>query len=394
MHLRIFAANPTRKPNAAANSADAPVSGINKEKNMKYWYDKIVLQPCTACNLNCTYCYLPGRDRQKVMDVMVAKELARQLKEDVESFPRKIDLIWHGGEPLTTGVEKFTHLLEQFEDLFNNGFINHIIQTNGTLINDSWCQIFKKYKFKVGVSIDGDMDLNENRVDWRGQPSFEKVVQGLNFLKKNAISFNVIAVLSKSGIRKAHDFYNFFEELGCSYLNINLEEKEGINSNPSIIEFSDAKTFWSDLFKIWSEKQSLRIREFDRTLSWINTVCNGTVLNKEKRYSNIWPTISINGDFCVLSPELLTVDKKFIVGNILDRPLKSYVEDFENIWYLKEYEKGRIKCSGSCEYFSYCGGGYASNKYHENKNIDSTTTNYCKNSKIALVDATMEYFLT
>lgn len=57
------------------------------------------------------------------------------------------------------------------------------IQTNGTLIDDEWCEIFKTGDFLVGLSLDGDETANVNRVDKDGNPTFQKVVAAAKLLQ-------------------------------------------------------------------------------------------------------------------------------------------------------------------------------------------------------------------
>ncbi len=360
----------------------------------KYWYNQIVLQPCTACNINCNYCYLKGRNRQTLMSKEVANILAMQLAEDVTTKPRKIELIWHGSEPLTTGIQHFTDLLSSFDNLFAKGYIRHSIQTNAILINEEWCKLFSKYKFNIGVSIDGTEEMNQNRVDWAGKTTFKKTLNGIKKLKEYNIPFDIIAVVSKSGIHKAKEFYNFFKNLGLRHLNINIEEKEGVNQNPSFIDYEDAKEFWAELFIEWQQNSNfIRVREFDKVIRWLGTVTNNNKKIEQHTKVNIWPTIATNGDICVLSPELITFDTKFIIGNILNSTLMSYIEQCNTIWYLRDYENGRKKCSETCDYYSFCGGGYASNKYHENNTMNSAETTYCKNARKALIDGVLPIVL-
>src|SRR5688572_19475467 len=97
----------------------------------------IVVQPTTFCNLNCRYCYLPNRHKQLLMDIEVAKALADQISS--WELIRPVCLIWHGGEPLATGMNYFESLIQPFRTLMEAGRVIHEIQTNATLITNEWC---------------------------------------------------------------------------------------------------------------------------------------------------------------------------------------------------------------------------------------------------------------
>ncbi|MFJ6616564.1 radical SAM protein [Kitasatospora sp. NPDC091335] len=128
----------------------------------------LVVQPTGFCNLDCTYCYLPGRDNKSPMPAAVAEAVARSASELVGRHRKPLGLIWHAGEPLALGRPRFTELLQPFEELRRKGLLEHAVQTNATLIDDEWCDLLTEYGFRVGVSIDGPADLTARRTDRKG----------------------------------------------------------------------------------------------------------------------------------------------------------------------------------------------------------------------------------
>ncbi|KKQ74236.1 MAG: Radical SAM domain-containing protein, partial [Candidatus Woesebacteria bacterium GW2011_GWB1_38_5b] len=116
-------------------------------------FNSVVMQPVTVCNLDCEYCYLPSRHQNLKMLPWVAENVAQAIADQDSSDP--VSIIWHAGEPLATGLRHFRNLLAPFETLREEGKIVHRIQTNGTLINAKWSDLFQEFEFRVGVSIDG-----------------------------------------------------------------------------------------------------------------------------------------------------------------------------------------------------------------------------------------------
>jgi uncharacterized protein len=107
------------------------------------------------------------------------------------------------------------------------------------------------------------------------------------------------------------------------------------------------------------------------------------------------PTIAYNGDVVLVSPEFLGITplskySTFIVGNILSTSLSKIINEGLESTYIKDYVAGMRKCKVDCEYFGYCRGGDASNKYFELGSLDVTKTNHCKHTKMKLVDAVLE----
>ncbi|MGH3802006.1 MAG: radical SAM protein, partial [Pseudonocardiaceae bacterium] len=142
--------------------------------------DTIILQPTSLCPLACTYCYLPERHFKQDMAPAVAAAVAAGIQPDWAP----IEVVWHGGEPLAIGRARFAELLEQFEPLRQVGRVQHKVQTGATLITDAWCELFERYEIGVGVSIDGPRSANHHRVDRAGRPMFDRIVAGIDTLKR------------------------------------------------------------------------------------------------------------------------------------------------------------------------------------------------------------------
>lgn len=365
----------------------------------KFSFHNVVLQPTTACNLNCSYCYVPDRDKNFKMSPKIASRVADIIKLSQSTYKRKIVIVWHSGEPLVTGHKHFTNLLEPFEELRMEGLVEHNVQTNATLIDDEWCEILKKYKFQIGVSIDGYGQLNNKRLNWGGKETINASLRGIDLLKKHNISFGVISVVGAHNNLDVKAFYDFFSNLGCRKLNINIEEKEGANLENSTIGYQEAYKFWSELLNAWYDDPRIVVREFDELMSFLNgtlEITEGLINKRNNRPTNVWPTVSFDGDIVLLSPELMSVPnlqerQRFIIGNIHDNDILSKINNVENLEYYQEYSKGADKCRESCAYYPFCGGGQASNKYYEHGTLNTTETQYCINKKKSLIDAFVDF---
>jgi len=351
----------------------------------------IVLQPTSICNLNCRYCYLPGRREINHMSPQVTTAIATSL----ENVNQETQILWHGGEALASGIGRFTKLIEPFEHLRSIGKIRHSVQTNGTLISDKWCEFIKHYNMGVGVSIDGPRVSNARRVDWNNNPAFDRTISGIRKLQEHTIPFRVIAVVSEINATDTDAFYEFFRKLGCENLAINVEEQEGLNRHSHIMLESGARQFWKNLFQSWAASPDLAIREFDRVIAWMRAT---TATNPEEHARamkpDMWPTISTSGDVVVLAPELMAARpkemKRFVVGNVLEKPLTAIMKDAREAWYAQEYRIGVNECRKTCPYFSFCGGGHASNKYYETGSFAVTETRHCRNYDMSLVEGVLD----
>ena len=165
-----------------------------------------VLKITECCNLACKYCYMfRGGDfsfkhKPKLMSIEIAHKAILRAKEHCLKHKLKnFNFVLHGGEPLIAGKKFILDFTTYAKKVFKDTDINVIVglQTNGTLIDEEWCNIFKKCHINVGISIDGKKeDHDKNRVDLSGRGTFDRVINAINLCKKNNIELGVLSVLN------------------------------------------------------------------------------------------------------------------------------------------------------------------------------------------------------
>jgi uncharacterized protein len=305
-----------------------------------------------------------------------------------------IQILWHCGEPLAVGYDYFCKLIAPFAELEKKGQIVHAIQTNATLIDRRWCEFFKEHNFQVCLSLDGPVWANHNRVDWSGKASYSRIIRGINHLKEAGIPFSAIAVVNHTSLDRAAEIYNFFVELGCRNLCINIEEQVGVNLNPEIGNGAAVRQFWRDLFKCWREEQQISIREFTVFYEWWNTFgANELATLSEQSAIYLYPTVGWQGDVVLLSPEFLGMESEryhnFVVGNLYQETLPQILHRAKTTEYVQDFIRGKQECRTTCPYYTICRGGYASNKYFELGTTAGTETEACRNSRKYLQEAVL-----
>src|ERR1051325_1191467 len=173
----------------------------------------LILQGTPFCNINCRYCYLPDRDNTGRMTVETVQAVIDRLHEST-LLRGPLLINWHAGEPLVLPVKFYEERMPLFDKLTHAGIpVTHSLQTNGMLISDAYCDLFKAYEVKVGVSIDGPAFIHDAQRQLRnGQGSHASTLRGLQKLQVHHISFNAICVLSDLSVRYPDDVYQFFKD--------------------------------------------------------------------------------------------------------------------------------------------------------------------------------------
>jgi uncharacterized protein len=348
----------------------------------------VVMQPTTLCNLDCAYCYLPFRGEDRQMPVAVAEAVAASVNRWARTS--RFSMVWHGGEPLATGREHFARLLAPFD-----ADVEHHVQTNATLIDDDWCDFFTEHRVRVSVSVDGPPARNGERVNRAGKPAYDRIMRGIDTLRRRDIGFSALCVVGRPEPGLATELYDYFLDLGCDVLGINVEELEGVNKRANRHPAAAVTGFWTELVAAWRRDPRIHLREVEWSLRYVSAVLDGTADSVLPRQLDPIPTVAQDGSVVLLSPELAGFSDArygdFTSGNVLSTPLGEILAGAADTPWIAEFLTGVEQCRASCPYFGFCGGAHAANRYFEHGRFDVTETDHCRNSKMRLLEGVLDH---
>lgn len=212
-----------------------------------------VIKPTHICNLSCTYCY----NEDERAPIMSEATLERTVLETIrfartQGDMRAVDFIWHGGEPLVAGIDFYRKAIACAVD--QDLRIDHTVQTNGILIDDTWATFFKQHGVRVSVSIDGPAAINDKTRQYRnGKGSFRNITRGIACLRRHEIPFGVCVVISKANVHLVDDIYEFlvdqklpFNVIPLTRSGAGLSNFDDVGITPN--EYADA---WIRMFDRW-----------------------------------------------------------------------------------------------------------------------------------------------
>src|SRR5499426_2697846 len=190
----------------------------------------LVLQPTPFCNLDCTYCYLPDRsNRKRMRPEVLERTFARVAESDLVSRPYTV--VWHAGEPMVLPAAFYEAAFATAARFAHpeHGIV-HSFQTNATLIDEHWCDLFLRFDVRVGVSVDGPAFLHDARRTTRsGRGTHSRVMRGIDALRRAGVPFHVITVLTREALDYPDEIHAFYVEHGIEHVGFNVEEIEGPN---------------------------------------------------------------------------------------------------------------------------------------------------------------------
>lgn len=357
----------------------------------------VMLKPAGAhCNLACKYCYYleknklyPTAQRHLMSDEML--ELFTREYIEAQTM-NQVLFTWHGGEPLLRSIDFYRKALSLQQKYAGGRCIDNVIQTNGTLLTDEWCEFFAQNHWLVGISIDGPQpDHDHYRLTAAGKPSWKKVMQGIKLLKKQGVEWNAMAVVNAYNANHPLEFYRFFKENGCQFLQFtpiverltrhedgrtlaSLADKNEISLSEASVAPEQWGYFLCAIFDEWVRKDvgKIFVEIFDCTLAnWMGISPGICAYSKECGHAGV---MEHNGD--VYSCDHF-VFPEYKLGNIRDHSL------IDMLYGEQQQEFSRLKHSSlprqckECDMEFACHGECPKNRFMKDKYGDSGLNYLC-----------------
>lgn len=225
---------------------------------------QVFVKPVGAsCNLACNYCYYLDKNQlfaesgiQRMADNILETYITQHIQTSSE---QTIFFSWHGGEPTLAGLNYFRRIVQlQQKCRPENRIVLNGIQTNGTLLDDTWCQFLKKENFIVGISLDGPEQFHSaNRLRKDGKSSFNEVIRGFRLLKTYEIPCEILCVVNAQNVNYPLEVYRFFKSLNAEFLTfIPLVERLSPENDQVSERTVQAKDFGEFLCVVFDEWQT------------------------------------------------------------------------------------------------------------------------------------------
>lgn len=341
-----------------------------------------MLKPAgSLCNLRCKYCYYLEKSQLYQQDknhVITDALLEKFIKDYIESqISPEVLFTWHGGETLMRPIAFYEKALELQKFYGRGRHIENCIQTNGTLITEEWCKFFKKNAFLVGVSIDGPQEFHdEYRKTAGGGPSFQKVMKGIRLLNKHGVEWNALAVVNDFNVDYPLDFYHFFKEIGCHYIQFTpiverivtrsdgLTLAPGMTEGGEITDFSVTPEQWGDflctIFDEWvrNDVGNYYVQLFDATLAnWVGVTPGICSMSENCGHAGV---MEYNGD--VYSCDHF-VYPEYKLGNLKEKTLYEMMNSAKQMEFAKNKKQRLPQQCKECKFLFACHGECPKNRF-------------------------------
>jgi uncharacterized protein len=369
--------------------------------------NQLIIQGTSQCNLNCSYCYIPEKDRRTKQKISL--DTTNQIFQKVLQsclVGQELQILWHSGEPLVAPISFYEACETQLLRHNTKGIhLTKTFQTNGTLLTKKWINFIKKHQYTISISCDGPAFLhNTHRQTWDNKPTHDRVLAGIQQLHDHQIPFSGLCVLTKESLNYPDEIFQFFKDHHFTGIGFNIEETECFNTHSKLLNSTDYPTlltqykqFMLRMNQLSEQYPTCRIREIEHTKTKLKQatknphyVFQPDVITPLKAL-----TIDTNGEMSTFCPEMLGGVPDLSIGNIHTIDRLEEVFTHPNLIRLRQsIQTGVTNCQSSCDYFRLCGGGRPGNKYFETGTFESTETRACNFHVKALVDSVLDNYAT
>lgn len=346
------------------------------------------LRVAASCNLDCDYCYVfKHRDRSwEKMPALMSEDtvisFAKRLREYAKNIGvGEVNIIFHGGEPLMCGEKRLIEFADTITGVLGSGIkVSYSMQTNGTLLTETFLDECEKRNIGISLSIDGHKCVHDKHRKYKnGKGSHDEVLNGIKLLKKHPTIFEgVIGVIDP--YYEPEDILQFFDELG-------IENVDMLLPDSTYIDLPKGRTEQPELYKNWLIKafdawfynhQSIHLRTFEHILTGILGE-EGGALDAFGLGSLDYLTIETNGTYHTSDILKVAYENASAIGfgvneGSFEQALSS--EKVKQYNTLLSAEVLPRKCK-KCVYARLCGGGTLPHRYNKVNGFDNPSV-YCE----------------
>ena len=354
----------------------------------------VMVKPTGAvCNLDCEYCFFLSKEmlypgsRFRMAEDLQEKYIEQLLA--AHSDASEVVMAWQGGEPTMMGLDFFERAMElQQRYKKPRQRILNTMQTNGTLLDDAWGAFLKEHGFLVGISIDGPPAMHDAyRVDKGGKPTSDRVLRGLEVLKRHGVEWNVLTTIHAVNGDHGGEVYRYLrDDLGASFIQfIPIIERatpetlqiadegwgSGVHGRPLYVQDGSLVThrsvspeqygrFMIDVFEEWVRHDigEVYVQIFDTALaSWYGEG-GGMCVHAETCGSQL--ALEHNGDLYSCDH---FVEPDYLLGNIGDRTMLELIDLPQQRKFGNDKRDTLTQFCRDCDVRFACNGGCPKDRF-------------------------------
>ena len=356
------------------------------------------------CNMDCEYCFYLEKEKLYPEDIrgqkfkMPGDVLETYIHQYIHSQDAPvINFAWQGGEPTLMGVDFFRRVVTLQKKYAGGKTIENAFQTNGVNLDDEWCSFFAENNFLIGVSIDGPRRIHDSyRVFKNGKPTFDRVMRGIELLKKHNVEFNTLTCVHHNNADQGKIIYRFLKRIGSRYFQfipiVERKAREEVDvlsliepNNKVEAEVTDWSVgpamygqFLIDVFDEWIKKDvgKIFVQMFDVALANWYGINPGLCVFSETCGKAL--AMEHNGDLYSCDH---FVYPEYKLGNIMNTSLGEMVDSPSQRTFGQNKKSKLPQYCNECEYQFACHGGCPKQRFSHTPSGEEGLNYFCPSYK-------------
>jgi len=316
--------------------------------------------------MRCQYCFYTDISAERdipsygIMPADTADKIIDNIFKDINDRD-EITFGFQGGEPAIAGLPWFQRFVENIASRKMNVKVNYSFQTNGILLDESWCEFFHQNNFLIGLSIDGGQRFhNSNRLLPNAEGTFKAAMKNKELLEKKQVEYNILCVLTNALAKEPDKVWRFIMNENIRYIqfipclepppSMTLRQLAANTLRPAFFA-----QFYARLLPLWIKELEngnyISVKFFDDVVNYfgrgVPTSCgiNGHCNNQ----------YVIEADGSVYPCDFYAFDQ-YKIGNLTETAPREIFDTEKVRAFLSEKPKLSKICE-SCGFLSKCRGG-------------------------------------
>jgi len=322
------------------------------------------------------------RQKPGLMSPQVVNALATRIQEHVATHqPAKIDIVFHGGEPLLGGVSYLVDIKKAIEEVLPAGVASFGMQTNGLLLSTSVLDTLVTEKIGFGISLDGPRQVNDLHRVYRGgrRGSYDRVIGALANIAKHPakeLFSGYLAVIQVDYPPEA--LIEYFVSIGTERLDLLLPHGDWDVLPPGMAYPEEGRygRWLIEAFDCWFDRfPNIRLRFFSDLLKLFFSGQNVV----ESLGLGAKSIVVVETDGAIEGLDTLRAVKEGATNIGLNVLANSFDEALSHPAVLSRYlgEDALAPLCRQCQYMNVCGGGYLPHRYSRSLGYLNASV-YCK----------------
>jgi uncharacterized protein len=316
-----------------------------------------IIKTTNGCNAKCIYCYEDNvcPTSARILSLEIIEKI---LYWSSRSGLSKVQIVWHGGEPLLAGQDYFSEMLSLASQYTGNAMeFSHSLQTNGLAIDASWIELFKQNRFGIGLSLDGPAWIHDAQRIGKNCTTFHsRVENALYHMIRSGLSVGLSCVVTRKSLHAPREIINYFNSLDANSIDFlpMSQLSETLHDNPLLITPQEFAVFMSEVLEEWLRnlRNQVVVRYFQNIIVGLSGR-DSTLCNFSGRCGNY---ICVDYDGSVYPCDSFMMFKQMKMGDLKYDDLNSILTSTRYRQFRSSLAMLPLSCH-SCKWFEICHGG-------------------------------------